>query len=398
MNVLIDENNPFLLEVLSKYNSFHLVKHYTGRELNNSDLLDNNCQILLARSTTLINQSLLKNTDLQYIATLTSGTNHVDINYLYQQKIHFASALGSNSNGVAEYVLLAVLDYTLNSTNHTDLRKFISKQKVGIIGFGNVGQKVAYYLHKLGFQILVSDPLLIQQNYIFPKFITTASLDEIVSNSTIITNHVPLTNRTQSNSPTELLLNKNNLSNAKFLNCFIHTSRGGVVCEQTLLELSHTNPSLCLYIDVWKNEPQVNQELLKISKIATPHIAGHTVNSKINAVKMILQDLETFMQKSGIKASEDFTFLQDLNLLITSKYPQNTLSVKYNFLDINFNLLSDTKFDLVISEIYNSIKTKRSLEKVFEQMKQNKSLSVVQNRDFDVMRKNYYATESVGLY
>lgn len=264
-------------EFLAEYRIFK----FSAKDLTNSDLVGNRCNILLSRSTLKVNEKLLENVPLEYYATATAGFDHVDLDYLDSRGIKYLIASGSNANSVAEYVLINIERYVKRSAlRFEDL-------EIGIIGFGNIGRKVAYYCHLLGMKIYVSDPPLQDGDYPFPDDYHITKLDNLLKNVNIITNHVPLIS--YGKYKTVYLLGENlNLVRRNAL--FVHTSRGKVVDEANLIRIAKEK-ELSLAIDVWQNEPNVSKELIAISRIATPHIAGHSHNAKLNASQMILNDL-----------------------------------------------------------------------------------------------------------
>ncbi|MFO8127601.1 NAD(P)-dependent oxidoreductase, partial [Yoonia sp.] len=146
---------------------------------------------LLIRTVTKINeQTLPEPGKLAFIGSATAGFDHVDVNYLNEMGVTFARSEGCNANAVAEYVITAL--YKWAAERGVDL----SSNKVGIVGCGNTGGRVAGYLKKLGVQTVLYDP---------PK----AKIDDDFESSSekellecdILTFHTPLTN---SNSyPTE---------------------------------------------------------------------------------------------------------------------------------------------------------------------------------------------------
>ena len=143
---------------------------------------------------------------------------------------------------------------------------FQSNDRIGIIGYGNIGSKLKRALDFFSFKNYIYDPFLEHNFLVNLKKIQTCDLISI---------HVPLTFDT--NFPTSNLIDKSFLMemNSKTL---INTSRGGVVNEQDLIEFNKIN-----YIsDVWLNEPIPSKEIIDFSLISTPHIAGHSFDGKIN--------------------------------------------------------------------------------------------------------------------
>jgi len=143
------------------------------------------------------------------------------------------------------------------------------------------------YAESFGMKVLKNDPPLerkvIGKNYVH--------LNEIL-NADILTFHVPL--NLDGIDRTYHLLNENNLREIKKGTVIINTSRGAVIDNSALLsELSKND--LKLILDVWENEPAVNNELLTNAKVATPHIAGYSFEGKVNGTKMIYNALCKFL-------------------------------------------------------------------------------------------------------
>jgi erythronate-4-phosphate dehydrogenase len=164
----------------------------------------------------------------------------------------------------------------------------LKEKTIGVVGIGNIGSRVVRLAESLGMNVLKNDPPLerkgIGGNYV--------SLNEILK-ADIITLHVPLS--FEGIDKTFHLLNENNLKEITKSTIIINTSRGAVIDNFALLkETSKKNFQLIL--DVWENEPQINNELLKVTKIATPHIAGYSFEGKVNGTKMIYDALCKFLK------------------------------------------------------------------------------------------------------
>lgn len=282
--VIIDENIPHLKQWLQEHLQQESIV-VSGREITNQLLQECSCSALFVRSVTKVSKELLHNTSVKFVASATAGIDHVDTEYLQLTNRKFAYAPGSNSNAVAEYTIASIA-WWLDATAQ-------SNPTLGIIGFGNIGSKVAWYAHTLlGCQVLVSDPLLEQSGFKFPHNCTVLSLNDLLSTSTIITNHVPLTNGTH--FPTHNLIAHHNISLLQEQALIIHTSRGGVICEQALLE-ARQSKDIYFILDVWENEPQLQTTTLQQALIATPHIAGYTKNAKLNGALDVFNAYTTFL-------------------------------------------------------------------------------------------------------
>ncbi|MFN3781432.1 MAG: erythronate-4-phosphate dehydrogenase, partial [Candidatus Kapaibacteriota bacterium] len=126
MTIFVDEQIPLLANSLRDVATVYT---FLGRELNRNQLIRNNCEILFVRSTTKVDNDLLDGTMVKFVGTATSGTDHIDVNYLQSKNIHFVDAKGSNANSVAEYVIFSILHWAIKN------RIVLKNLPVGIIGF-----------------------------------------------------------------------------------------------------------------------------------------------------------------------------------------------------------------------------------------------------------------------
>jgi erythronate-4-phosphate dehydrogenase len=273
LTIIADRQILLAEETFSRFGKVELVD---GRSIDQSSV--KNTDVLLVRSVTQVDESLLKNSKIWFVGSATSGIDHIDTDYLKKTNISFVHAPGSNARSVAEYVLSSLL--ATAEFNNFDL----TKKTVGIIGCGQVGSRVKRFLESLGVQCLLNDPPLAEQG-------TTESYVglERVLEADIITVHVPLT--IDGKYPTSKLVDKSFLDRLKADVVLINTSRGEVIDESVLLSFKETNPESTLILDVWCNEPGININLLQQTFIGTPHIAGYSYDGKLKATKMLAEAL-----------------------------------------------------------------------------------------------------------
>ncbi len=277
MKIIIDNKIPFIKGVLEP---FAKVIYLEGSKICNSDLTD--ADALIVRTRTRVNRSLLDGTKVKFVGTATIGTDHIDTIYCDSNGIDWRSAPGCNSESVMQYVL-ASLSLLANRYNLT-----LKEKTIGIIGVGNVGSKVADACEILGMTVLRNDPPRERRegkrHY--------SSLEYLVPNSDIISLHVPLIN--ESRLSTFHMVNSDFLSKIKRGCIIINTSRGPIIKEESLIENIHSNHLKGSVLDVWENEPDINYELVQLADIATPHIAGYSVDGKANGTRMIINQLAHF--------------------------------------------------------------------------------------------------------
>lgn len=250
------------------------VEEVQGRSLTTGADLGS-AEVLIVRSTCAVGASLLEGSGVRLVVTATAGTDHIDQEYCASRGVAVASAPGSNANAVAEYAVLAVLlEARRRNCRPADLA-------VGIVGYGNVGRRTAHHLRALGVNVAVSDPPLEELGG--PLGITAIPLRDLCSFSDILCTHVPLTVRGR--HATEGLLGSPHFAAMRPGSAVVHLCRGGVVIERELL--SYLAPRrLHLYCDVWEAEPRVSVRSILAAEIATPHIAGHTLDAKLAGSRM----------------------------------------------------------------------------------------------------------------
>lgn len=265
MRALIDKDIPFVQGVLEPF--FDTVDYLPAREIDNAAC--RGADVLAVRTRTRCDESLLHDTGISLIVSATIGEDHVDREYLSRQGIAFVNAPGSNACGVMQYVHTSV--FVLAARKEMDLRGKV----FGVVGDGNTGERVARLAEYLGFEVLRNDiDLSIGRPVV--------SLEELAARSDIISFHVPLDGSTAG------MLGESLLDRLKDGAVVINASRGGVSDEAALL--GHRERLSGLILDVWNGEPSsVNRAAVDAADIATPHIAGYSIEGKANASAMIVR-------------------------------------------------------------------------------------------------------------
>ncbi len=266
----VDPTIPLLAEALQPVARVHCIP---GAELSSAVLKRLHCHALLVRSSTRVNAELLTGTSVRFVGSASSGIDHIAIEELQAMGIAVAHTPGCNANAVAEYVIIALLMWAL-LWKHP-----LSSIRLGIVGFGHIGRRVAHYAHRLGVHVYVNDPPLARQGFSFPEWVTyVPGLPELCAICSALTLHVPLTH----NGPdaTWHLVDTEELNLLGPNSLIIQTSRGGVLNESALERTLEYKP-LSIALDVWEQEPLVNRTLALRALLATPHIAGHTWQARV---------------------------------------------------------------------------------------------------------------------
>jgi len=258
-----------------------------GRVLTVNEVRD--ADALFTRSTTRISAALLAGSAVRYYGSAVIGTDHIDIPYLESRHIPWVGAPGCNAESVANYVTSALL--WLGAQHCFSLKG----KTIGIIGCGNVGSKVLRHAKALGLSIIVSDPPLQRAEMKLPKPARFASLPELLAESDIVTCHVPLTKTGP--DATYQMLDTAQFAQMKPGVIFINSARGAILSTDALLAVLGTRVAHAI-IDCWEGEPTYRTDLLARADIATPHIAGHSYEGKVNGTKIVYKAFLSWLAKS----------------------------------------------------------------------------------------------------
>ncbi|GIV54610.1 MAG: erythronate-4-phosphate dehydrogenase [Candidatus Kapaibacterium sp.] len=280
--IFVDRTIPLLAQLLSSAGPVELFDHH---QVDATMLARAGCTALFFRSTLRVTPALLEGTAVTFLGSVTSGSDHIAPEILANPQWTVALASGANANAVAEYVLTSVLLWCWH--NHVDPADLT----VGIIGFGNIGRRVAWYMHALGLRVVVNDPPLVESGFAFPPQVHVEPLDELLGTCTVITNHVPLT--TTGQYPTRGLLCTQQLRRCP-ARLIVHTSRGGIIVERALHDA--VRRGIAVAVDVWEREPNISPMLATRALLATPHIAGHSANAKTSAAISIARQYALWRQ------------------------------------------------------------------------------------------------------
>lgn len=270
MKIVADSDLPFVKAYFEDQGELCLKP---GRFLERADVID--ADLLLVRSVTTVDAKLLQRTKVKCVATVTTGIDHLDTDWLDQQGILWLSAAGYNAEPVSDYVLAVVA--ALQQAGCLPL----SSVRVAVVGVGQVGRRVAQRFKCLGFEVFLSDPPRAEQEQ---NFISTA-LSELPPVD-LLSLHTPLVSGGK--YPTHHLINASFLKKARGKSILLNTSRGAVV-DFSSLRASRDNWRYCF--DVWEGEPDIDLEILRSTLIASPHMAGYSVQCRYRGIEMIYRAL-----------------------------------------------------------------------------------------------------------
>ncbi|WP_323157793.1 4-phosphoerythronate dehydrogenase PdxB [Pseudomonas fulva] len=273
MLIVADENIP-LLDAF--FQGFGEIRRYPGRSLDAASVRE--ADILLVRSVTKVDRHLLEGSRVQFVGTCTIGTDHLDLDYFDQVGIRWSSAPGCNARGVVDYVLGSLL--TLADLEGASLPERV----YGVVGAGQVGGRLVSVLRALGWKVMVCDPL--RQAAEGGDYV---ELDTLLQTCDVISLHTPLERGGQ--YPTWHLFGPAELAKLRPGAWLINASRGAVVDNGALRALLQQRDDLHAVLDVWEGEPQVDLQLADLCTVATPHIAGYSLDGRQRGTAQIYRAL-----------------------------------------------------------------------------------------------------------
>ncbi|MES2745999.1 MAG: phosphoglycerate dehydrogenase [Bdellovibrionota bacterium] len=280
--------HPVALEGLAKIDNLDVVylPDATFAEFQ-SQLKDT--QVLVSRSETDVNRELIDAApNLKLIARAAVGVGNIDLDYATEKGILVMNTPGKNTNSAAELTVGLMLSMfrrlpeaqqTLK-TGGWDRHRFtgleLRGKKVGIVGLGNVGHRVAKFCHGFDCEVFAYDPYISPD--IFKKHEATqiTSLVELASKVDILTLHVPKTKETTGMIDREIL---KALGTKGYL---VNAARGGIVLEKDLLWALDNKLIAGAAIDTFETEPKPNAALIKHDNVyCSPHIGASTLEAQI---------------------------------------------------------------------------------------------------------------------
>ena len=248
--------------------------------------------------------------NLKLVCVTGTGTNHLDKEYLAKQGIEWRNVAGYSTESVSQHTF-ALLFYLIeklhfydtyvkeeryvNDTLFTHFSEHFNQicgKTWGIIGFGNIGRRVADIAKAFGANVIYysTSGKNDQPGY------NRVDLDTLLRNSDIISVHAPL------NSDTEGLMNKTAFAKMKPTAIFLNLGRGAIVVEQDLADALNKHQIAGAGLDVLYKEPMSPDNPLCSIKdsnrlIITPHIAWASVEARTNLMNIIVGQIKEFFEK-----------------------------------------------------------------------------------------------------
>lgn len=304
LKILIDRHIPLIKGLLDTVADVEYIESssFTPMTVHNADAL-------IIRTRTKCDAALLDGSSVKFIATATIGYDHIDSVYCRSNGIEWVNAPGCNAWSVANYVDAAI---------RFSLPDFNGKT-IGVIGVGHVGSKVCKVAESMGMNVMPCDPPRVAAGDTLNPDGTEIDfydLNEIAAKADVITFHVPL------DATTHHIINADFLHSCNPNAIIINVSRGAVLSTTDALMATQK-----FIIDCWEGEPSINRQLLDKALLATPHIAGYSLDGKANGTVAVVNAVSNFFDL-GVRVNVDLLGLPPKDYSVRYDIESESIALK----------------------------------------------------------------------
>ncbi|MFK7743040.1 MAG: phosphoglycerate dehydrogenase [Planctomycetota bacterium] len=264
-------------------------------------------EILVVRSATTVTKKSLELADsLALVGRAGIGIDNIDVAACTDKGIAVMNTPEANCVTTGEHALALMMSLARKipaadasvRAGKWDKSKFtgveLQDKQLGVVGLGRIGRIVADKARGLGMTIAAYDPFVVQANA--PEGVRMLDLDELLQTSDFVTVHVPLMDETRH------LLNRERLLSMKPGSRLVHAARGGIVCEQGLIEALQNGTLAGAALDVFESEPLPDDSPLRSldNVVLTPHLGASTVEAKRNVSRDMARQIELAVKKGVV--------------------------------------------------------------------------------------------------
>ena len=263
-------------------------------------------EVLITNKTLITAENMADLPELKYIGVLATGYNVVDIDAAKDRGIVVTNIPAYSTASVAQMVFAHILNITQRVGYYADENKQgrwtknadfcywdtqlveLQGKKMGIVGFGNIGQATARIAQAFGMEVCVYSS---KPQFVLPSGIKKMDLDELFMECDVISLHCPLT------PDTKEMVNTERLSKMKKNAILINTGRGPLINEQDLADALNEGRIAAAGLDVLSVEPSVEGNPLLTARncFITPHIAWATLEARTRLMEIAVQNLKSYL-------------------------------------------------------------------------------------------------------
>ena len=263
-------------------------------------------EVLITNKTLITAENMADLPELKYIGVLATGYNVVDIDAAKDRGIVVTNIPAYSTASVAQMVFAHILNITQRVGYYADENKQgrwtknadfcywdtqlveLQGKKMGIVGFGNIGQATAGIAQAFGMEVCVYSS---KPQFVLPSGIKKMDLDELFAECDVISLHCPLT------PDTKEMVNTERLNKMKSNAILINTGRGPLINEQDLADALNEGRIAAAGLDVLSVEPSVEGNPLLTARncFITPHIAWATLEARTRLMEIAVQNLKSYL-------------------------------------------------------------------------------------------------------
>lgn len=263
-------------------------------------------EVLITNKTLITAENMADLPELKYIGVLATGYNVVDIDAAKARGIVVTNIPAYSTASVAQMVFAHILNITQRVGYYADENKQgrwtknadfcywdtqlveLQGKKMGIVGFGNIGQATARIAQAFGMEVCVYSS---KPQFVLPSGIKKMDLDELFAECDVVSLHCPLT------PDTKEMVNAERLSKMKSNAILINTGRGPLINEQDLSNALNEGRIAAAGLDVLSVEPSVEGNPLLTARncFITPHIAWATLEARTRLMEIAVQNLKSYL-------------------------------------------------------------------------------------------------------
>ena len=279
----------------------------TGLEPNELKSIIDNYDGILIRSATKLTSDILENcSNLKVIGRAGVGVDNVDIEVATKNKILVMNTPLGNLEATAELTVGLMFSlyrhiHLANSSTHEgkwEKSKFMGTElkgkTLGIVGFGNIGQRVAEICNVIGMRILTNSNSA-SGDVLKSLSAKKVSTEELLSSSDVLSLHTKL------NDHTSNMLNKETIATMKKSSVIINCARGGLINESDLKDALNNDVIAGAAIDVYETEPATENVMFGAKNLLlTPHLGASSKEAQSNVAIDVANQVADFLKENKI--------------------------------------------------------------------------------------------------
>lgn len=268
MRIIVENKIPFLRGRLEHLGN---VEYLAPEDITPAAVRD--ADAIAVRTRTRCNEALLGGSNVKLVATATIGTDHIDLGWCKKHGVKVVNAPGCNAPAVGQWV-----DAALTAL----FPEGVSGKTLGVVGVGHVGKIVVEGARRRGMRVLQCDP---------PRALAEGpegfvDMETIAREADAITFHTPL------DATTRHLCDAHFLGTCLRRPAILNAARGAIVDTDALIETLKAGTVTATAIDCWEGEPKISEALMDLCTVATPHIAGYSLEGKRRAADAVVAAME----------------------------------------------------------------------------------------------------------